>query len=65
MAAGFGALSDPGAVSTFGADADADVAGVFADFAFVRGFSSDPDVVERFGVFDFDVGTNFTDTGFG
>src|SRR5207302_2908528 len=36
---------------------------VFVDFA--CGFSSDTAVVDRFTVFDFDVGTKCTDTGFG
>jgi len=33
-------------------------------FGFGRGFSEDV-VADRLDVFDFEVGTNFTDTGFG
>jgi hypothetical protein len=63
VGAGVVALSDFGAVSIFGEDAD--FAGVFAVLDFARGFSSDTAVVVRFDVFDFDVGTKWTNTGFG
>ena len=63
MGAGVGALSDIGAVSIFGAAST--FAGVFVDFDFGRGFSTEVAVVDRFDVFDFDVGTKCTETGFG
>jgi hypothetical protein len=57
VAAGDGTLSDFGAVPVF--------AGLFIDFDLARGLSSDVEVVDLFDVFDFDVGTKCTDTGFG
>jgi len=71
VGAGVGAVSDLVVVSVFGAvsifGAPSDFAGAFIVFDFVRGFSAEVEVVDRFDVFVFDVavGIKCTDTGFG